>query len=75
MKNKKRNAEQPKVENSGWYLEKFDKFDREAPPIQMTGLLDTEDDARNEAIKVKASMGESCMLYLVGPNNRRYPLS
>jgi len=72
MKKKKRYAEQPKVENSGWYLE---KFDREAPPIQMTGLLDTEIDARSEAIKVKASMGESCMLYIVGPNNRRYPYS
>jgi hypothetical protein len=55
-----------------WFVEASDTFNRSEPSRQLTGLLMTEDEAREQAASLKSSLGSFDKMYIVGPNNSRY---
>jgi hypothetical protein len=67
----KKAAENPAT-SPQWYVEVSDTFNRSEPNRQLTGLLMTEDEAREQAASLKPTLGAFDKLYVVGPNNSRY---
>jgi len=67
----KKAAENPAT-TPQWYVEVRDTFNQSEPNRQLTGLLMTEDEAREQAASLKPTLGAFDKLYIVGPNNSRY---
>ncbi len=55
-----------------WYVEKSDTFDRSNPNTRMTGLLRTEDDAREAAKEIIKGIGPFERLYITNTDNGSY---
>ncbi len=55
-----------------WYVEASDTFNTSEPNRQLTGLLMTEEEAREQAASLKSTLGSFEKMYIVGPNNSRY---
>jgi len=67
----KKAAENPPT-TPQWFVEVSDTFNRSEPNRQLTGLLMTEDEAREQAASLKSTLGAFEKMYIVGPNNSRY---
>jgi len=72
-KKEKLNKEALELSSDQWILEVADTYDRTEPNRQLTGLLASEDEAREKASELAKEMGPFEKMYVVGPNNLKYP--
>ncbi len=57
---------------TNWYVDSSDMFDRSNPNTRMTGLLPTEDDAREAAKEIIKGIGPFERLYITNTDNGSY---
>jgi len=68
---KKKNSK-PINKNVEYYVELADTYDQSNPNQQMTGLLQTEDEAREVASVLLKTIGSFDRLYITSTDNRSY---
>ena len=72
-KKEKLNKKALELSSDQWFLEVADTYDRTEPNRQLTGFLASEDEAREKASELSKEMGPFEKIYVVGPNNLKYP--
>ncbi len=63
-----------KKDLSEWYLEMADTYNWEEPNTRLTGILASEEEARERAREISKNLGPFDKVYVIGPN-RRYSWS